>query len=238
MIAVMLVIDSVSAGYTDENIINDVSLEIDEGEIVTIIGPNGAGKSTLMKTVYGLTKLRGGRIFFLDQEITGKKANLLVRLGIAYVPQERNIFATLTVRENLEMGAIAVAGGLKDRMEAVMEIFPELKEREGQKAGTLSGGEQKMLAVGRAMVAEPALLLLDEPSAALSPLVRDQLFARIGQINEGGTTIMMVEQNARKALAISDRGYILEMGRNRFQGPAKSLLDDADVQRLYLGTGP
>lgn len=238
MIAVMLVIESVSAGYTDENIISDVSLEIDEGEIVTIIGPNGAGKSTLMKTVYGLTKLRGGRIFFRGQEITGKKANLLVRLGIAYVPQERNIFATLTVRENLEMGAVTVAGGLRDRLEAVMEIFPELKEREGQRAGTLSGGEQKMLALGRAMVAIPSLLLLDEPSAALSPLVRDQLFARIKQINEGGTSIMMVEQNARKALAISDRGYILEMGRNRFQGPAKSLLDDADVQRLYLGTGP
>jgi ABC-type branched-subunit amino acid transport system ATPase component len=234
----MLVIEKVSAGYTDENIINDVSLEIDEGEIVTIIGPNGAGKSTLMKTVYGLTKLRRGRMFFRDQEITGKKANLLVRLGVAYVPQERNIFTTLTVNENLEMGAMAVAGGLKDRLEAVMEIFPELKEREGQRAGTLSGGEQKMLAVGRAMVAVPSLLLLDEPSAALSPLVRDQLFARIKLINEGGTSIMMVEQNAKKALAISDRGYILEMGRNRFQGPAKSLLDDADVQRLYLGKNP
>jgi len=205
---------------------------------VTIIGPNGAGQSTLMKIVLGLTKLRRGRIFFRDQEITGIKANLLVKLGIAYVPQERNIFTALTVRENLEMGAVTVAGRLKDRLEAVMEIFPELKERGGQRAGTLSGGEQKMLAVGRTMVAVPSLLLLDEPSAALSPLVRDQLFARIKLINEGGTSIMMVEQNARKALAISDRGYILEMGMNRFQGPAKSLLDDADVQRLYLGTVP
>lgn len=237
VIAVMLVIDSVSAGYTEENIISDVSLDIEEGEIVTIIGPNGAGKSTLMKTVYGLTKLRGGRIFFRDQEITGKKANLLGRLGIAYVPQERNIFAGLTVKENLEMGAVARSGGMAERLEAIMEIFPEIEDRAGQRAGTLSGGEQKMLALGRAMIAEPALLLLDEPSAALSPLIRDQLFARIKHINELGTTIMMVEQNARKALAISDRGYILEMGRNRFQGPAKSLLDDADVQRLYLGTG-
>lgn len=231
----MLAIENVSAGYTDENIIVDVSLDIDEGEIVTIIGPNGAGKSTLMKTIYGLTKLRGGRIFFRDQDITGKRSSLLVSLGIAYVPQERNIFASLTVKENLEIGAAARSGGLGERLEAIMEIFPELEDRAGQRAGTLSGGEQKMLAVGRAMVAEPSLLLLDEPSAALSPLIRDQLFARISQINEGGTTIMMVEQNARKALAISDRGYILEMGRNRFQGPAKSLLDDADVERLYLG---
>lgn len=238
VIAVMLRVENVSAGYTEENIISDISLEIEEGEIVTIIGPNGAGKSTLMKTVFGLTRLRSGRIFFRDQEITGKKTSMLVRLKMAYVPQERNIFPTLTVNENLEMGAVAVAGGLKGRLEAVMEIFPELKGREGQRAGTLSGGEQKMLALGRAMVAAPSLLLLDEPSAALSPLVRDQLFARIRQINEGGTAIMMVEQNAKKALAISDRGYILEMGRNRFQGPAKSLLDDADVQRLYLGKNP
>ncbi|VVB71019.1 putative branched-chain amino acid transport ATP-binding protein LivG [uncultured archaeon] len=235
--AVMLRLEKITAGFTDENIISDISLYIDEGEVVTIIGPNGAGKSTLMKTIFGLTKLRGGKIYFEDQEITGKKTDELVRLGVAYVPQERNIFASLTVKENLEMGAYVIKGKIADKLESILEIFPMLRGRIGQRAGTMSGGEQKMLAIGRAMVVEPSLLLLDEPSAALSPKIMDQLFAKIKEINELGTTIMMVEQNARKALAISERGYILEMGRNRFEGPARSLLDDADVCRLYLGRG-
>lgn len=231
----MLNLEAVTAGYTDENIIQDISLHIDQGEIVTIIGPNGSGKSTLMKTVFGLTRLRGGKINFSGHDITGKKPDELVRLGLAYVPQEKNIFPTLTVKENLEIGAFLMAGRIKERLEFILEIFPELAGRIGQKAGTLSGGEQKMLAVGRAMVTEPAIILLDEPSAALSPRIMGQLFAEIKAINERGVTVLMVEQNARRALAISDRGYILERGRNRLQGPAKSLLDNPEVSSLYLG---
>nr|HPM27177.1 ABC transporter ATP-binding protein [Methanothrix sp.] len=224
-----------TAGYTDENIIHEVTLEVEEREIVSIIGPNGSGKSTLMKSVFGLTRMRGGRIRFLGQDVTGKRPDELVRLGLAYVPQERNVFSSLTVKENLEMGGVSLAGEMEERLEGVLELFPRLAERLGQRAGTLSGGEQKMLAVGRAMVTRPSLLMLDEPSAALSPKVMGQLFAEIEEINRRGVTILMVEQNARRALAISDRGYILEMGRNRFQGPAKSLLDNPKVCSLYLG---
>ena len=231
----MLRLESVTAGYTDENIIHEVTLKVEKGEIVSIIGPNGSGKSTLMKSVFGLTRMRGGRIRFLGQDVTGKRPDELVRLGLAYVPQERNVFSSLTVKENLEMGGVSLAGEMEERLEGVLELFPRLAERLGQRAGTLSGGEQKMLAVGRAMVTRPSLLMLDEPSAALSPKVMGQLFAEIEEINRRGVTILMVEQNARRALAISDRGYILELGRNRFQGPAKSLLDNPEVCSLYLG---
>ena len=231
----MLWLESVTAGYTDENIIHEVTLEVEVGEIATIIGPNGSGKSTLMKSVFGLTRMRGGRVRFQGQDVTGKRPDELVRLGLAYVPQERNVFSSLTVKENLEMGGVSLAGEMDERLESVLELFPKLAERLGQMAGTLSGGEQKMLAVGRAMVTRPSLLMLDEPSAVLSPKVMGQLFAEIEEINRMGVTILMVEQNARKALAISDRGYILEMGRNRFQGPAKSLLDNPEVCSLYLG---
>ena len=231
----MLRLESVTAGYTDENIIHEVTLEVEEGEIVSIIGPNGSGKSTLMKSVFGLTRMRGGRISFLGRDVTGKRPDELVRLGLAYVPQERNVFSSLTVKENLEMGGVSLAGEMDERLESVLGLFPKLAERLGQRAGTLSGGEQKMLAVGRAMVTRPSLLMLDEPSAALSPKVMGQLFAEIEEINRRGVTILMVEQNARRALAISGRGYILEMGRNRFQGPAKSLLDNPEVCSLYLG---
>ena len=231
----MLRLESVTSGYTDENIIHEVTLKVEKGEIVSIIGPNGSGKSTLMKSVFGLTRMRGGRIRFLGQDVTGKRPDELVSLGLAYVPQERNVFSSLTVKENLEMGGVSLAGEMEERLEGVLELFPRLAERLGQRAGTLSGGEQKMLAVGRAMVTRPSLLMLDEPSAALSPKVMGQLFAEIEEINRRGVTILMVEQNARRALAISDRGYILEMGRNRFQGPAKSLLDNPEVCSLYLG---
>ena len=231
----MLRLESVTSGYTDENIIHEVTLEVEEGEIVSIIGPNGSGKSTLMKSVFGLTRMRSGRVRFQGKDVTGKRPDELVRLGLAYVPQEKNVFSSLTVKENLEMGGVSLAGEMDERLESVLELFPKLAERLGQRAGTLSGGEQKMLAVGRAMVTRPSLLMLDEPSAALSPKVMGQLFAEIEEINRRGVTILMVEQNARRALAISDRGYILEMGRNRFQGPAKSLLDNPEVCSSYLG---
>jgi neutral amino acid transport system ATP-binding protein len=231
----MLSLDSVTAGYTDENIINEVSLQIDKGEMVTIIGPNGCGKSTLMKSIFGLTRMRGGRILFEGRDITGMRPDQLVQRGLSYVPQERNVFPALTAKENLEMGAIALDGGIEERISLVLELFPTLAGRMEQRAGTLSGGEQKMLAVGRAMIIGPSMLLLDEPSAALSPKVMTQLFSEIQKINERGVTILMVEQNARRALAISDRGYIMEMGRNRLQGPARSLLDNPEVCQLYLG---
>ncbi len=231
----MLSIDSITAGYTDENIINEVSLHVDQGEIVTIIGPNGCGKSTLMKSIFGLTRMRGGTIQFKGQDITGMRPDQIVLKSLSYVPQERNVFPALTVKENLEMGAIALTGGSEERISIVLELFPTLANRMNQRAGTLSGGEQKMLAVGRAMIISPSMLLLDEPSAALSPKVMNQFFSEIQEINERGVTILMVEQNARRALAISDRGYIMEMGRNRLQGPARSLLDNPEVCRLYLG---
>lgn len=231
----MLSLDFITAGYTDENIINEVSLHVEEGEMVTIVGPNGCGKSTLMKSIFGLTRMRGGKILFKGQDITGLRPDQLVQRGLSYVPQERNVFPALSVKENLEMGAIALAGSAEERISLVLELFPALAGRMDQRAGTLSGGEQKMLAVGRAMIINPFMLLLDEPSAALSPKVMSQLFSEIQEINERGVTILMVEQNARRALAISDRGYIMEMGRNRLEGPAKSLLDNPEVCRLYLG---
>jgi neutral amino acid transport system ATP-binding protein len=231
----MLSLESISAGYNDENIINEVSLRVDEGEMVTIIGPNGCGKSTLMKSIFGMTRMRGGTILFKGQDITGMRPDQLVQRGLSYIPQERNVFPALTVKENLEMGAITLTGGIDERISLVLELFPTLSGRMDQRAGTLSGGEQKMLAVGRAMIIGPSMLLLDEPSAALSPKVMGQLFSEIQQINERGVTILMVEQNARRALAISNRGYIIEMGRNRLEGPAQSLLDNPEVCRLYLG---
>jgi len=231
----MLDLEGVTAGYTDEDIIHAVSLHVSSGEIVTIIGPNGCGKSTLMKSIFGLTRQRAGRILYRGQDITAKNPDYLVRLGLGYVPQERNIFPSLTVGENLEIGGFLIKGENKERLDFVLGLFPDLADRMGQRAGTLSGGEQKMLAIGRAMVTKPDLLLLDEPSAALSPKIMSQLFAEIKAINDIGVTILMVEQNARRALAISDRGYILEMGRNRLDGPAKSLLDDPKVCQLFLG---
>lgn len=231
----ILEVESVSAGYTDVNILEGVSMRIDEGEVVTVIGPNGAGKSTLMKTIFGLTKLRGGRVVFRGEEISRLRPDLIVRKGVGYVPQERNIFPSLSARENFEMGAYTNGDLLEKNLVEVLRIFPEMKGRMDQKVGTMSGGEQKMVAIGRALIAEPALLLLDEPSSALSPRLADQVFSKILEINEMGTSIMMVEQNAKKALAISDRGYVLEMGRNRYEGPGRTLLEDADVRGLYLG---
>lgn len=231
----MLVVEGVSAGYTDVDILEEVSIKIDEGEIVTVIGPNGAGKSTLMKTVFGLTRLRDGRVVFRGEDISRMRPDLIVRRGIGYVPQERNTFPSLTALENFEMGAFTNEKLLDNNLEEVLGIFPEMRGRLHQKVGTMSGGEQKMVAIGRALITEPSLLLLDEPSSALSPKLADQVFGKVAEINELGTAIMMVEQNARKALAISDRGYVLEMGKNRYEGPGRTLLEDADVRGLYLG---
>jgi ABC-type branched-subunit amino acid transport system ATPase component len=195
----MLKMEGISAGYGELSIIEDVALEVGDGEIVTIIGPNGAGKSTLMKTVFGLTKLNAGKIFFRGEDATGLRPDRMVRLGIAYVPPERNIFPSLSVRENLAIGAYVLGCYIDKSLHKVSEIFPELEPRMNQSDGTMSGGEQKMLAIGRTLVVDSALLLLDEPSAALSPRLTDEVFSKIQEINRKGTAILKVEQNARKA---------------------------------------
>jgi len=231
----MLKLIDVVSGYTDVNIIRGVSMEVDKDEIVTIIGPNGSGKSTLMKTIFGLVKLRSGRILFDGSDISQLRTDKIVRKGIGYVPQERNVFPSLTVQENLEMGAFIRREGFKEGLEEVFTIFPELKKKRAQKAGTMSGGEQKMVAIGRALILMPALLLLDEPSSGLSPKLRNVLFKKIVDINELGTSLMVVEQNARMALSASHRGYVLEMGKKRFEGEGKSLLTNEEVKKMYLG---
>ncbi len=232
----MLRADNMTAGYKEIDIIFDVSARVDRGEIVTIIGPNGSGKSTFMKAVFGLTNLRGGTISLNGRDISRLKADKVAKLGLAYVPQERNIFPSLSVRENLEMGAYINGCKIDDALDEIIQLFPELESKMSQRAGTMSGGEQKMLAISRAIVARPSLLLLDEPSAALSPKLVNLIFSKIQEINSSGITILMVEQNVRKALAISDRGYIFDMGRNKYEGPGCTLLEDADVRKLYLGS--
>jgi ABC-type branched-subunit amino acid transport system ATPase component len=231
----MLKLTDVISGYTDLDIIRDVSLEVRKGEIVTIIGPNGSGKSTLMKTIFGLVRLRSGRIQFDGTDISRLRTDKIVRKGMGYVPQERNVFPSLTVMENLEMGAFIQKDKFMEGLEEVLTIFPELKDKGEQKAGTMSGGEQKMVAVGRAMILQPTLLLLDEPSSGLSPKLIDNLFKKLVSINELGTSLMIVEQNAKKSLAVSHRGYVLEMGMKRFEGEGKSLLTNEEVRTLYLG---
>ena len=224
------------AGYVpDVDILHGVDLTVRHGEIVTIVGPNGAGKSTLIRAVIGLLKPRAGAILHRGEEIAGTKPHRVVARGIGYVAQRENVFATLSVEENLELGASALGVDAKPRLPQILELFPRLRERRRQRAGTLSGGERQMLAMARALVAEPDLLLLDEPSAGLSPLFMAAIFDKIREINDAGVPILMVEQNARRALAMSHRGYVLDLGRNRFEGRGADLLHDPKVIDLYLG---
>ena len=226
------------AGYVPElNILNGVDVEVREGEIVTIVGPNGAGKSTLIKTIFGLLgRPREGRVELRGEDISGEKPHTITRRGMSYVPQIDNVFPTLTVEENLEMGAVALRGGGKEeRIEAIYELFPRLGERRRQAAGTMSGGERQMVAMGRALMPNPQVLLLDEPSAGLAPAFVDAIFEKVQEINRAGVTITMVEQNARRALTMSDRGYVLDLGKNRFEGPGQELIGDPKVAELYLG---
>ncbi|MCD4799089.1 MAG: ABC transporter ATP-binding protein, partial [Methanosarcinales archaeon] len=213
----ILQVEEVVSGYTDIDILNGVSIHVEKGEIVSIIGPNGAGKSTLLKTIIGMLKPRSGSIFFDGQDIAGMNTHNIVARGMGFVPQEKNTFPSLTVMENLEMGAF-LKDEIGDVLAEVFDIFPVLRDKKHQRATTLSGGEIKMLAMGRAMMPEPQVLLLDEPTAGLSPKLREVVFEKIMDINGTGTTILMVEQNAKKALSISHRGYVLEMGENRFEG--------------------
>jgi len=230
----LLEVDNVVAGYGDSEILRGVSIEVREGEIVSIIGPNGAGKSTLMKTIFGLLHPRRGRVSLRGEYLGGLEPHSITRRGMSYVPQLDNVFPSLSVEENLEMGSLE-RSRTRERIEAMYELFPRLGERRTQAAGTMSGGERQMLAMGRALMPEPHVLLLDEPSAGLAPAFVETVFEQVRKVNEAGVTVVMVEQNARRALAMSDSGYVLDLGRNRFQGSGRDLLDDEEVARLYLG---
>jgi neutral amino acid transport system ATP-binding protein len=231
----LLSVEDLVAGYVPEvDILNGVDLSVREGQIVTVIGPNGAGKSTLIKSVFGLLPPRRGLVTLRGEDLTGMQPHSITRRGMSYVPQLDNIFPSLTVDENLEMGALE-RGTARERIEAIYELFPRLGERSSQTAGTMSGGERQMLAMGRALIPEPQLLLLDEPSAGLAPAFVEAIFEKVEDINRQGVTIVMVEQNARRALGMSDRGYVLDLGQNRFEGSGKDLLGDPKVADLYLG---
>jgi branched-chain amino acid transport system ATP-binding protein len=230
-------VNNVTAGYVPGvNILNDCSLTAYDGELIGIIGPNGAGKSTLLKSIFGQVKVRAGEILLHGNNITNQKANKLVAQGVGFVPQNNNVFPTLTIRENLEMGIFLKPKGLVARLEFVTEIFPELGKRMSQRAGSLSGGERQMVAMSRALMMGPHVLLLDEPSAGLSPVRQDEAFLRVKEINKAGVTTIMVEQNARRCLQICDRGYVLDQGRDAYTGTGRELLNDPKVIGLYLGT--
>jgi branched-chain amino acid transport system ATP-binding protein len=228
---------NVTAGYVPGvNILNSCSLIANQGELIGIIGPNGAGKSTLLKAIFGLVKVREGEVLLNGDDITGLKANKLVSKGVGFVPQTNNVFPTLTIKENLEMGLFQKPRGIKERLEFVIEIFPELEKRLAQRAGSLSGGERQMVAMSRALMMGPHILLLDEPSAGLSPVRQDEAFLRVKEINRAGVTTIMVEQNARRCLQICDRGYVLDQGTDAYTGTGRELLKDPKVISLYLGT--
>lgn len=235
----ILSVRDVHAGYVPGlDILQGINFTIHPGELVTVIGPNGAGKSTLAKAIFGLLTPHTGAIDFKGESILGLKSNQIVQRGMCYVPQITNVFASLTVDENLEMGAFITAKPLTQLKNRIFDMFPVLDERKSQQAGSLSGGERQMLAMGRALMLDPELLILDEPSAALSPLLVTATLEHIQCINQAGTAIMLVEQNARKALAIAHRGYVLDAGRDRIEGKGSALLSDPAVGELYLGLRP
>lgn len=225
------------AGYLPEvDILNGCDLRLDQGEIVGIIGPNGAGKSTLIKALFGLLRVRRGRVVLRGEEVTGLAAHQMVHRGVGYVPQRNNVFPRLTVQENLTMGARLSAAGTRARCRSVLGLFPHLGDRLNQRAGLLSGGERQMVAMARALMSEPSVLLLDEPSAGLSPANQDEVFDRIVEVNQAGVSVVMVEQNARRCLETCHRGYVLDQGANACTGTGESLLEDPRVIELYLGT--
>jgi branched-chain amino acid transport system ATP-binding protein len=231
----LLNVDSIRGGYGDVDILHGVSMTVDRGEIVVVIGPNGAGKSTAMKAVFGLVQVRDGRIVFNDTSITNLRPDQVVRAGVCYVPQEHNVFPSLTVEENLEMGAFIRNDDFSKEMRTVYELFPALHEKRKQQAGALSGGQRQMVAMGRAMMLDPRLILLDEPTAGLAPGIVDQMFENIQKINGLGVSILMVEQNAKQALALAHRGYVLTTGRNRHTDTGPNLLANREVREMFLG---
>ncbi len=228
---------NIDAGYGRIQILHEVSLDVNEGEVVCVIGPNGAGKSTAFKVIMGFINYMGGEIRFEGQDVIGKRPDQILGLGLGYVPQGRIVFNQMTVRENLEIGAYIERDGkkIKEAMDYVFTLFPVLGERQKQLGGTMSGGEQQMLAMGRALMTRPKMIMLDEPSLGLSPRFVTDIFEKIVNLTKEGVTIMVVEQNAARALEIADRGYVLELGRNRYQGTGQELLGNQDVRRMYLG---
>ncbi|MGH7325918.1 MAG: ABC transporter ATP-binding protein [Candidatus Rokuibacteriota bacterium] len=233
----LLELRGVEAGYGSIQILHGVSLHVDEREVVSVIGPNGAGKSTTFKVIMGFINYLGGEIGFAGHSLVGRRPDRILGLGLGYVPQGRVVFTTMTVRENLEMGAYLERdkATIRASMEYVFSLFPRLGERRRQLAGSMSGGEQQMLAMGRALMMRPKMMMLDEPSLGLSPRLVDEVFDKIVEMAQSGLTTMLVEQNAARALEISDRGYVLELGRNRFEGTGRELLDNPEVRRMYLG---
>ena len=232
---VALEAQEIVSGYDEVEILHGVSVSVHKGEMVAVIGPNGAGKSTLLRAIFGLLQVRSGAVFLQGEEVTNLQPDQLVGKGLGYVPQVENVFPTLTISENLEMGGFVRRDGLGQRLGQVYDLFPDLADRRQEKAGRLSGGQRQMLALARALMLDPDVLLLDEPSASLSPKMVETLFERIGKINKSGTAILLVEQNAREALSLCHRGYVLAMGQNRLEGEARGLLDNEEVGRLYLG---
>ncbi len=224
------------AGYLPGvNILNDCNIVVEQGELIGIIGPNGAGKSTLLKAIFGLVNVREGSITLNGEDITGLKANKLVSKGVAFVPQTNNVFPSLTIEENLEMGVFQMPKRFQERFDFVTSVFPELGKRRAQRAGSLSGGERQMVAMGRALMVDPKVLLLDEPSAGLSPVRQDEAFLHVRSVNEAGVTVIMVEQNARRCLQICDRAYVLDQGKDAYTGTGRELLADPKMVELYLG---
>ena len=229
--------DNLVAGYLPGvNILNGCSIEAYPGELIGIIGPNGAGKSTLLKALFGLVKIREGSVVLNGEDITGFKTNKLVQMGVGFVPQTNNVFPSLTIEENLQMGLYLQPKRLNERLDAIFDIFPVLADRRQQSAGSLSGGERQSVAMARALMMDPKVLLLDEPSAGLSPVRQDETFIRTRRINKAGVSVIMVEQNARRCLQIADRGYVLDQGRDAYTGTGRELADDPKVIELYLGT--
>jgi len=230
-----LAAEDIVSGYGEMEILHGVSVRIEPGEIVSVIGPNGAGKSTLMKAVFGLLHIKAGRVLLDGSDITGLPPQEVVRRGLSYVPQSDNIFPSLTIRENLEMGAYIRREGIEAKANEVLSLFPDLVDRQGERAGKLSGGQRQMLALARALMLDPQVLLLDEPMASLSPKMAEQIFAKILDINASGVSILLVEQNTRDALRLCHRGYVLATGRNALEGRGQDLLEDEEVGKLYLG---
>jgi ABC-type branched-subunit amino acid transport system ATPase component len=232
---IILETEDITAGYTEVDILHDVGIRVRSGEVVSIIGPNGAGKSTLLKTIFGILKPRQGSVTLKGENITGLKPDKIVRRGISYVPQVENVFPSMTIQENLEMGAFIRDDDYSQRLDEVYDLFPVLRERKRQKVGHLSGGQRQMVAMGRALMLDPQVLLLDEPSAGLAPILVSDIFEKITEINATGVAMIIVEQNAREALKMAHHGYVLAMGRNVLDDKGEALLTNKEVGRLYLG---
>ena len=226
---------NLTAGYGGLDIIKNISINVKEGEVVVIVGPNGAGKSTVMKALLGMLKLTSGSVEFSDQEITKLLPQNRVSLGIAFVPQTQNVFTGMTVEENLEMGGFLRDDNINDTIQDIYELFPVLKEKRNQNTGELSGGQRQQVAFGRALMTKPKILMLDEPTAGVSPIVMDELFSRIVEVGKTGVGILMVEQNAKQALSIADRGYVLVNGKNSREGSGQELLKNPEVRKSFLG---